>query len=382
MQIRMFVCNGTGAVSSAGIQSKKSAGQVSRDVFGASCSVTISSEGRKRSGQLQAAGNIRREVKLLRKQEQTSDYDKLKNEYMELLKADGTNIKSVKNSYVAKSDDETALKKRQLIEQMRKQKEEQLEKNQQNEEEARKLAMQSCEFQQDIDDNNRDLLIMLESMREAEKNDERRENGGKSEDVQSQNKERDMGEQIKNAAARFGAESIGRESDVLGMIGTLNNDGHSYIAKANEIVNCFCDSLEGLNGVLASDNISEEEKYQEVLNYHQRAMTGCGEMQIYRERGLQMIKDARDAKIKHIADNPLKGVEETKENMMMYASDMTLKDAMNSKLDEFSDELKSAVKELIDERNNIDTPKTDYDENDTKINEDESEEMPDEEETA
>lgn len=74
----------------------------------------------------------------------------------------------------------------------------------------------------------------------------------------------------------------------------------------------------------------------------------------YRTFGLQVLRDAKDARIQHIADDPLKGLQETKNSMMLSAVDAALGEARQSSLDKASQELADEVEKLIDERNNVD----------------------------
>lgn len=374
MQIRMFTGNGINVAANKTAQAKVQPAQNAGSMFGAQCRVTISREGRKLSEQkgahaAQSAQSIKAEKLLLRQQEQTAGTDDAKNEYLELLEEIDSKINAISHSYASGEDDETVLKKQQLIKAMREQKQKQLEENQRNAKEAQQLAMQSSEFQQEIDDNNRDLLIMLESIRESEKCEEEREKSrnGDSEGAQTENKadtEGGVGDVIKNAAAHFGAASARREMDVTGMIRALGEDGHNYIAKADAIVRGAADELANIQDALASDDFSEDEKKQIVLNYHEKMMadrggfnqyrhSGIQEIKDARRRGIQEIKDARECRIKHIADNPLQGVEETKKSMLQSAVDAAVNEASQGKLEETSEELEDKVEELIDERNDV-----------------------------
>ena len=67
-----------------------------------------------------------------------------------------------------------------------------------------------------------------------------------------------------------------------------------------------------------------------------------------------MIKDSQEGKLLHISNNPLQGIEETKNSMIQSAVDAAFNQATQGKLDETSKELEDTVKELIDERNDVD----------------------------
>lgn len=356
------------------MRAKGQSAQNTGSTFGAQCKVTISREGKRLSGQsgtgtARSAQSIKAEKLLLRQQEQTTASSDAKNEYLELLEEINSKVNALSHSYDSSSDLETIKKKQDLIRAIHDQKQKQLEENQRNAKEAQQLAMQSSEFQQEIDDNNRDLLIMLESIRESEKCEEEREESrnGDSEGAQTENKadtKSGVGDVIKNAAAHFGAASARREMDVTGMIRALGEDGHSYLAKADAIVRGVSDAIGNIGDALASDDFSEDEKKQIALNYHQKMMADCVGLNQYRRcgiqeikdarhRGIQEIKDAKDCKIEHIACNPLQGVEETKKSMLQSAVDAAFNEATQDTLDETSEELEDTVEELIDRRNDV-----------------------------
>ncbi len=74
----------------------------------------------------------------------------------------------------------------------------------------------------------------------------------------------------------------------------------------------------------------------------------------FRAFGLQVLRDTREAGIQHIADDPLKGMQDTKNSMMLSAADTALGETRQSGLDKASQELADEVKKLIDERNDVD----------------------------
>lgn len=374
MQISLFTGNRVNVIAGGTIRTNGQSAQNTGSTFGAQCKVTISREGKRLSEQLntgttRSAQSIKAEKLLLRQQEQTSGADDAKNEYLALLEEINSKVNAISHSYDSGSDLETIKKKQDLIRAIHEQKQKQLEENQRNAKEAQQLAMQSSIQQDEIDKNNRDLLIMLESIRESEKREEEQAEDGKgaSEDAQTENgsnAENGVGDVIQNAAAHFGAASARREMNVTGMIRALGEDGHSYLAKADAIVRGAANELANIEEALLSDDFSEDEKKQFVLNYHKKMIADCGDFNQYRycgiqeikdarRRGIQMIKDARDCKIEHIACNPLQGVEETKASMMQSAVDAVFNEETQGKLDEFSEELEDTVEELIDERNDV-----------------------------
>ena len=77
---------------------------------------------------------------------------------------------------------------------------------------------------------------------------------------------------------------------------------------------------------------------------------------------MQLVRDAKDCESDHFAMNPLLGMEQTRDSMMQSAVDAAFNEASQGKLDETSQELEDKVKELIDERNEINQTKPEEDE--------------------
>lgn len=418
MQIRIVPENGIHMTAGRAPQIKSQSAHISGSVFGAQCKVTISKEGRRLSEQsnkqtARSADSIKAEKMMIRQQEQSEQLDResdeLKDKYAELLKTINKTVKSLNNSNSSKPDEKTVQEKEQLFREIGDQKQKQLEANQNQANYAQEMAMQSSKAQDEIDENNRDLFIMLKSIEESEKAEEEQENGGKVEENGSNGAktENSVVDAIQNSAARFTASSVKRELDVVGSIQALNKEGHDYVSRANEIAgNAFDetdriktlwdnenytdaekkdavfrygaklvgaydnpvsdepnpDAIEDLK-ILLSDDSTDKEK-EEALSGYRARMSEFGDLGIYRNRGVQMIKDSKEAKLKHIADNPLLGMEETKDSMIQSTVDAVFNQATQGKLDETSEELEEAVKELIDERNDIDRVDADKKEED------------------
>lgn len=426
MQIRVFPENRLHVTATRAPQIKSQPAQVSGSVFGAQCKVTISKEGRRLSEQsnkqtARSAESIKAEKTMMRQQEQSEQLDKqsdeLKDKYAELLKKINKTVKSVNNSYMSKPDEKTIQEKEQLFREIGDQKQKQLEANQNQANYAQEMAMQSSKAQDEIDENNRDLFIMLKSIEESEKAEEEQENGGKvEEDSNGAKAENSASDAIWDSATRFTVSSIKREMDVVGSIQALNEQGHDYISRANEIAGNAFDETKDIKNLLDDENYTNDEKKDAVFRYgaklvwtynspisdepnpdvikdleilvsdnytdaekeealsrYRARMSEDGDLGKYRQRGVQMIKDSKEGKLKHIENNPLLGMEETKDSMIQSAVDAVFNQEMQGKLDETSKELEDAVKELIDERNDIDRvdadKKEEDEEDDKKIGE-------------
>ena len=426
MQIRIVPENGIHMTAGRAPQIKSQSAHISGSVFGAQCKVTISKEGRRLSEQAnkqtaRSSDSIKAEKMMIRQQEKSEQLDKesdeLKDKYAELLKKINKTVKSVNNSYMSKSDEKTIQEKELLFREIGDQKQKQLEANQNQANYAQEMAMLSSKAQDEIDENNRDLFIMLKSIEESEKAEEEQENGGKVEEDGSNGAktENSVSDAIQNSATRFTVSSIKREMDVVGAIHALNEEGHDYISRANEIAGNAFDEANRIRKLWDDENYTDAEKMDAVFRYgaklvgaynnpvsdepdpdaiadlkilisddstdkekeealsgYRARMSEYGDLGIYRNRGVQMIKDSQEGKLLHISNNPLQGMEETKDSMIQSAVDAAFNQATQGKLDETSQELEDAVKELIDERNDVehvDEDKKEEDEENKKIGE-------------
>lgn len=408
MQVNMFTQNSINVVVGRASQEKRQLAQTPGSAFDVpQCKVTISKEGRKLSRQEQdrhvekSAQSLKVEKMMLRQQEQSKQADETQSEYLSLIEEIDKVIKSMQNSNMAGADDVTMEKKQQVIRQMREQKQKQLEENQKKAKEAQQMAMQTSEMQEEIDQNNRDLLVMLRSIEESEKAKEEREGdnaeeGGGSSGGQS---EKSISDIISNSATQFATSSMKREMSVVGMINGLQEEGLWNLAQADEIAQKAYSEAESLKELINDEDTTDEEKREAVISYGLKmAPKAYDELVIllgseytkeekeaaldryrgmvkydsdfsdYRRRGLQMVRDAKECRQKHIADNPLQGMEETAESMIQSAVDAAFNSATQGKLDETSQELEDEVKDLIDERNDIDQvePEEEKDEEEEK----------------
>lgn len=393
MQIKMFTENNINVVVGKASQTKHPSAQMSGGAFDTpQCKVTISKEGRRLSKQEQdrhvekSAQSLKLEKMMLREQEQSKQADETQSEYLSLIEEIDKIIKSMKNSNMAGEDLDTIQRKQRVISEMRDQKQKQIEENQKKAKEAQQMAMQSSEMQDEIDQNNRDLLVMLKSIEESEKAEEEREGGEAKEGSGGGDKtEKSISDIIHNSATQFATSSMKREMDVVGIINELQEEGLRNLAKADDIAQKAFDEAEGLKELLNDESMTDEEKREAVISYglkmapkaqseleimfganfteeekeaaldrYRSMVVSDGDIAYYRRRGMQMVQDAKECKREHIAMNSLQGMEETRDGMIQSAVDAAFNEASQGKLDETSQELEEEVKDLIDERNDID----------------------------
>lgn len=392
MQIKMFTDNNINVTIGRAAQQKRQHMQSQNGPFdGPQCRVTISKEGRKLSEQSDRRAQKSEHVLRTQRMAEMEQIDEAlsettKSEYLDLMEEIDNIIKSMKNSKVAGEDLETLQRKQDVLGSIRDQKMKQQEENQKRAKEAQQMAMQSSEMQDEIDKGNRDLLVMLKSIEEAEEAEEEREGKTSEGDGSSDsNQENSVSDTIADSATRFATSSMKRELDVVGLIHELQEEGLQYLAKADDIENKMRDEAKSLKEFLNDENISDEEKKEAVFSYGLKmAPKASAELEIllganytkkdkeealeryrsmavkdsdlanYKRRGQQMLIDAKECNEEHIKANPLQGMEETRDSMIQSAVDAAFNEASQGKLDETSQELEDEVKDLIDERNDID----------------------------
>lgn len=354
------------------------------DVFGPECQVNISQKGKKLSRQhtadksTQSAADVKMEKTLLRLQQETEQDKDIKDGYRRQLDEIDREIKALNSSYNKKKDrDETIEKQQKVLRAMRNLKEFQNEQSQRLEKEARQAAMQSAGYQDEIDENNRDLLTLLKTMEEAEKAEEKRENDGMSEGGDDSGSSasgtiNSVSDVIKNSANHYMMSSAEREWDVQEAIADLGDEGRQRLKLADTITRDVLNATKNIRAAM-EDELYTDEQIDDMMMLLMDGTTKPGFAEEYRRRGwkigmqlvfddvgkyrgwgLQNIQDAQEARIQHLGDNSARNAQETKKSMMQSALDAVLGEARQGSLDEASRELADEVKKLIDERNDVD----------------------------
>ncbi len=402
MQIRMFMGNSVNVAFGRAVQEKRLSMQAQQGgIFDSpECEVTISKEGRKLSGQSdkqytqKSAQSLKTEKMMQRQQKESEQPDETLSEYSDLLEEINKTIRSMQNSNMTDGDKEALKKRQQVINAIGDQKQKQVEENQKKAKEAQQMAMQSSKKQDEIDENNQDLYVMLKSIEESEKAEEEREGGKTQESGDSDDKtENSVIDSIQNSASHFAASSMRREMNVSGMIDALQGEGYQYLARADEIARNAFSEAQSIEKLLQDENYTDAQKSEavfiygskmgrdssddldillskyrtdrekaEALEHYHMMMKRNSDFSDYRRNGMQLVRDAKDCESDHFAMNPLLGMEQTRDSMMQSAVDAAFNEASQGKLDETSQELEDKVKELIDERNDINHTKPEEDE--------------------
>lgn len=364
MQIKPITVNAVNTTVAQNVQRNGAPAQVYNNIFTPQCKVTISKEGKKLSRQQSeqpqgSAQDAAVKRMMLRRNEESEQNEKITDGYREQLQDIEKQINSLNRSWSfnTKVDKETIEKEQQVLRSMRDQKQAQLEENQRRAQEARELAeMYSAKYQEDIDGNNRKLWTLLKTLEEAEKAEEERE-GSVAEDHSGSGVPEagnSVSDTIQNSAAQFAVASMRRDLNVKEGLEWLSDEGHQFVDLADTITKNILKESENIKAALEDENYTDDMRAELMDNFQEKAVLSYGEVKKYRNNGLHILREARDYKIQRIADNPLAGMQETKDSMMMSAADAVLGESRQSYLDEASKELEEQVQKLIDERNSLD----------------------------
>ncbi len=384
MQVRAITVNAVDLASGRNLPGNRPQAQPGDNGFGPQCRVTISQEGRNLSRQQTArtekgTQSVKEERMLLRRQEEAEQDQKWKEGYREKLGEIDKQISDLNSSYHTKKDkDETIEKQQQVLRAMRNQKQFQMEENQRRAKEAQQMAMQSAGYQEEIDEDNRDLLTLLKTMEEAEKAEEEQGNGaagGGGKDIGNSDTPKSVSDVIQNSSAQFTTSSLRRAMGVEEAIDGLEAGGRWLLDAADSITRKVLEESAGIRAALDDEGCTEEKAAEMMQNLQDGMALNCKIVKDYRSWGLQILRDVRECKIQHLGDNPLGGMAETKKSMMMSAVDAAFGEAAQGSLEETSRELEEEVEELIDERNNVDRIRQDEEkEEEQEVKEQEKEE--------
>lgn len=381
MQIKAITVNAAGSMAAErGIQGSGASG-VSRaktensNMFGSEYKVTISREGKNLSRRLAGADaqSVKEERRLLRRQEEAELAKETREAYREKLNEIDKQITDYNTSY-AKAEmkkvlydaalmDETVEEQQKLRTAMQSQKQYQAEESQRRAREAQQMAEQSAQYKEEIDENNRDLLTLLKTMEEAEKAEDEQENGGaEGGGSGTSDTGNSTGNAIKDSAAQFMASSIKRERVVEEMLTGVEGSGRWFLDTAESITQNVLQKTSDIRAVLEDEAFTDGQIAEMMQSLQEGLALNYDNVRDFRGFGLQVMRDAKEAKIQHAADDSLKGMQQTKKSMMLSAVDAALGESRKGSLDKTSRELADEVEKLIDERNDADRTPQDREE--------------------
>lgn len=311
MQIKGISANDPGMTVGRNIQGSRNQARPGNNLFGPQCRVTISREGRRLSRQQaarteQSARSVKTD-RMLRQQEEDARNENITKGYREELRNIEKTIRSLNGSYDREETGETIEEKQEVLRAMESQKQLLAEENQRRAREARQTAMELAGYQEDIDEDNRDLLTLLKTIENAEKSEERQENGGAKSDGGSGAAGPDnlAAGAVQNSTAQFTAASVKRELSVEETLTGLSDEGHERLGLADAITRNILTEAENIRAALDEERFTDDEKAKIMEQFRGGLSQNYRDVSDARHQGLQNLQDARDCRIKHMADNPI-----------------------------------------------------------------------------
>lgn len=378
MQIKGLTVNAAGMMpAGAGIQEKKNQMRSAGGMFGPECRVTISQEGRKLSRQQTArseAGNaqsVREERMLLRQQEEADLAAEIREGYREELNEIDEQIKALNASYASweeelredlefkrtplgKAMKETVKELKSLKESLEEQKDYQTEEAQRRKREAQQMAMQqSARCNEEIDENNRDLAALLKTIEEVKKAEDGRENDETEGGSEASGAGDSVSEAIQDSAVRFMSSSASREKGVEEMLAHAGESGLFYFDVAEAVTQSVLQKTADIRTALDNEVLTDEQLEEMMQKFREEMKLNYKDVKYSRSFGMDVLRTVRSARIEHVGDDSLRGVEEAKRSMMQSSADAVFGEARKGSLEEKSKELADEVERLIDERNDI-----------------------------
>ena len=343
------------------------------NMFGPECKVTISEEGRNLSEQQTAQektgvrdASLDKETRmLLRRLDEDMLAKKTRQGYREELDEIEKQINVLSAAYgrmkenKAYSDPlmkEIVEQQRLLQEEMQEQKDFQREEGQRRLKAAQQIAaMQTSQYKEEIDENNRDLVTLLKTMEEARKAEDERENGvSKDSGDSASGTEDSVGDAIRDSAAGFMESSFNREKGVEELSNMVKDGGRWFLSQADDITRNLFKKGASIKEAIGDKSFTNEQIDEMMQGYRSEVRVKGAEAYIFGSFGMQVLRDMQDGKIQRIADSPLQNMQQTKNGMTAAAVDAALGAARQSGIDKASRKLADEVQELIDERNDID----------------------------
>ena len=399
MQIKAITVNAAGMTAAEqGMQGNRNQLQPESSVFGPECRVTISREGRSLSRQQKVqeetgAHSVKEERMLLRRQEEAELSKEIREGYRESLNEIDKQITDYNSSYArferdkviydAELMEKTLEEQQELMQAMNSQKQFQMEEGQRRAKEAQQMAMESAQYKEQIDENNRDLLTLLRTVEESEKAEDKRENGetgnnnGSQADIDMSDAANSMGGIIQGSAVQLMTSSINRDEDVQELLETIEESAHWFINTADSITQNILQKSSEIRASLDNESFTDQQIAEMMHDLQDGIALNYDNVKNFRAFGIQVLRDVQEAKLQQMGASPLTDLQETKKSMMLSAADAALGEARHSGLDKTSHELAEEVRDLIDKRNDVDKIQQDK-EKDNKEKEDDEEDHPDE----
>lgn len=151
----------------------------------------------------------------------------------------------------------------------------------------------------------------------------------------------------------------------------LEASGSWYVDTADSITRSVLQKCADIKAALDDPEAFTDEQITEMMEDFQSGIgKSLEDVRDFRSFGLEILRDTKDSRLQHMANSPLRDLQRTKDGMAQSAAAAALGEARQGRLDEASQALAEEVKDLIDQRNDVDrTPTEDEEEKEEQIKE-------------
>ena len=150
------------------------------------------------------------------------------------------------------------------------------------------------------------------------------------------------------------SSSVNQEWAVEQMLAGVKGDGSWFLNTADMITQNIHKKTEDIRAALDDEAVTDGQLAEMMESLQEGLADNYENVENYRGWGLHTLRLAREDRLQHLADDPLKGMQDTKRSVHQSVIDAALGEARQSSLDKASQELVEEVKKLIDERNDAD----------------------------
>lgn len=137
------------------------------------------------------------------------------------------------------------------------------------------------------------------------------------------------------------------------MLTGVEESGRWFLEKADYITRNVLQKSSDIRAALDDPSFTDGQIAEMMQSFKEEMALNYEDVKDFRGFGLQVLRETKEDKLKYMADDPMKGMLQTKKSMMRSAADAVIGEARQSSLDKASQELADEVKKLIDERNDV-----------------------------
>lgn len=250
------------------------------------------------------------------------------------------------NTTETKRTEETDKDYTEALEALQKLREEEAKQYEEQAEEAKKLAMQNSKHLNDMEKDNRDLVIMLESFKGMEE----RKQGGDA--AKTKQKEAPSGEQeeLQNISGQIRSEAAAKEANMDEVLEKIHTKAQEGFHKAGEISKDLRKQLDELKLVIQDPANSDEDRADAIAQFRERSSVQMQDMEDYQKEALQRMKIYKEVKLLRLGTQNMIKANQAQKEIDAAASAAAVKDAFATAYETAErdkiDDLEERIKEL------------------------------------